>query len=92
MKKTRIVLTVDDTFSTDETKHLRYLISDALAEFRNGARRNPEEYVAKRYPTFSTGRQEDKVKEVEARRDLAERLHNAALLHTLEEIDVPDEG
>lgn len=60
---------------------IRYLCGDAFAEFQH-PRRNAEEYVAKRYPQsegYAWLNRENKVREVAARVELAQRLHNAGL-------------
>lgn len=85
--KTQIILTVD-RLTDQERTDLRYLLTDALAEFETRRRGN---YVKKRYKDTFTGpraekRMEAKQQEVERRRDLAKKLKHAA--HEMDVIDV----
>lgn len=83
--KTRIVLTLD--LSEQDQKDLRYLLTDALAEFRS-ARQPAEEYVERRYdkrcPPLSYLGVGAKIAEVNRRCDLAARLKSAAHQYELE--------
>ena len=68
---------------------LRFLISDALADFRTLRGPTTAEYVQRRY---GNGAHSDdfikrKTRSVEARKALANKLHNAALYPRYEEFD-----
>jgi len=77
----RLILTLDRQLSVEERDTLRYLISDALAEF--ASHREPaKEYVDKRYPNvegYAWLDRDKKVQQVYGRTKLARSLHNAAL-------------
>lgn len=83
--KTVITLTLEEPLTAAEKRNLQFLISDALYEFR-ASRLPVEEYVTKRYHRddgkYALGEEShraDKVAQVQARCDLANKLHDAAL-------------
>jgi hypothetical protein len=76
---TKIILTVTDGLTAQETEDLRYLLSDALGDFAAG-RNDAAEYVDKRYPgTDYYPEREEKIQQVLRRVRLARKLHDAAL-------------
>jgi hypothetical protein len=88
----QFVLEVVGKLTDEERKTLQYLLSDALHDFR--ARRkcgNARAYVQERYSpevySPGSGRFEEKVKQVQARLVLAEKLHNAAVSVTIREVN-----
>lgn len=77
---TKIILTVDETLTAQETELLRHLLCDAFAEFQH--HRFPvRAYVEQRYPDNGIAgcfTWDEKTKEVQRRVDLAKKLHHAA--------------
>jgi len=82
---TKIILTVDDGLSGQEVRDLTYLFTDALQDF--AVRRTPvRDYVRGRYPDqVNDMTKTGKIAHVERRIDLARKLHNAALGHSVYE-------
>lgn len=83
MLEGQMILRLDEPLSEEDAKALRFLLTDALSDFRM-ARGEPEDYVRKNYVAhgmFEEGSVEykKKVKDVATRLSLAKRLHNAAI-------------
>jgi hypothetical protein len=82
---TKIVMTVEEGLTPAEVADLQYLLVDAIGEFAS-KRALPELYVVKRYAeAFSPKAMLDKIEQVRRRRDLAQKLHNPALAHEVEQ-------
>lgn len=82
---TRIIIKVDETLSDRELEFLRYLLSDAVAEFTD-AREPVLSYVQRRYPNWPVEQQAMKVSQVMDRVALAKKLKGALLTWTSEEV------
>lgn len=67
----RVVLEIENNANATEGE-IRYTIMDALAEFQS--HRPSEAYVHGRYPWMSNQEKEEKVKQVERRKRVAEEL------------------
>lgn len=73
-----------DELTPEEVAHIQFLLSDALHDFRTGARSAPREYVESRYPWMSDVQKEQKALQVERRTKLAARLQNTVLRAVVE--------
>ncbi len=79
---TTITLTLETALTEQQLEDLRYLLSDALGDFRAG-RRPATHYVETRYPELTGAAFDAKVEQVERRCSMALRLHNTALNPTV---------
>ena len=78
----KIVMTLDRPLTAEDERHLRFLFTDALSDFQRSRGASAEEYVARLYPEgagYEWLDRAEKIREVQARMDLAYRLHNTAL-------------
>lgn len=76
--QTKIVLTIDGDLTNKEEEDLRFLLSDALAEFIE-KRTPPEVYVRRKYDFSSPATHAMKTDQVHRRVLLAMKLRTAAL-------------
>ena len=87
--KTRIILDLDFQLSEQERVDLKYLLADAVGEFSR-SREPVSEYISRRYANYPDWLDKDeKEQEVFRRITLANRLHNALLTYTLEDVEDP---
>lgn len=83
MKKVFVQFEFDTPFDDETTRKLmRYLLQDAMYEFISHRGPTAEDYVNKRYPgneVYPEGEmREDKIKQVDNRRMLAQAIHHGA--------------